>query len=39
MARKKGIKNFDYSEPEFLIQTMDRHDDWAVIVCLVVEKY
>lgn len=35
MARKKGIKNFDYSEPEFLISTMDRLDDWAVIVCLV----
>ena len=35
MARKKGVKNFEYSEPEFLIQTMDRHDDWAVIVCLV----
>ena len=35
MDRKKGVKNFDYSEPEFLIQTMDRHDDWAVIVCLV----
>lgn len=35
MARKKGVKNFDYSEPEFLIQTMDRHNDWAVIVCLV----
>lgn len=35
MARKKGVKNFTYSEPEFLIQTMDRHNDWAVIVCLV----
>ena len=35
MARKKGVRNFDYSEPEFLIQTMDRHNDWAVIVCLV----
>lgn len=35
MARKKGVRNFEYSEPEFLIQTMDRHDDWAVIVCLV----
>lgn len=35
MARKKGVKNFNYSEPEFLIQTMDRHPDWAVIVCLV----
>lgn len=35
MARKKGIKNFEYSEPEFLISTMDRWNDWAVIVCLV----
>ena len=35
MARKKGIKNFNFSEPEFLISTMDRWDDWAVIVCLV----
>jgi hypothetical protein len=23
------------SEPEFLISSMDRHEDWAVIVCLV----
>ena len=23
------------SEPGFLISTMDRHDDWACIVCLV----
>lgn len=35
MARKKGIKNFDYSEPEFLISTMNRRPDWAAIVCLV----
>lgn len=35
MARKKGVRDFNYSEPEFLIQTMDRHHDWAVIVCLV----
>lgn len=35
MSTKKGIANFDYSEPEFLISTMDRHKDWAVIVCLV----
>ena len=26
---------FPYSEPEFLISTMDRHKDWAVIICLV----
>ena len=35
MARKKHIKDFDYSEPEFLIGTMNRLPDWAVIVCLV----
>lgn len=35
MARKKGIRDFAYSEPEFLISTMDRLDGWAVIVCLV----
>ena len=35
MHRKKGILNFDKSEPEFLISCMDRHDDWAVIICLV----
>lgn len=35
MKRKKGIANFQYSEPEFLISCLDRHKDWAVIVCLV----
>ncbi len=35
MDRKKGIKNFNRSESEFLISCMDRHKDWAVIVCLV----
>ena len=35
MERKKGVLDFNYSEPEFLISTMDRHNDWAVIVCLV----
>ena len=35
MARKKEVPNFEYSEPEFLISTLDRHDDWAVIICLV----
>lgn len=35
MRRKRGIDNFDMSEPEFLISCMDRHDKWAVIVCLV----
>lgn len=35
MATKKGISPFPYSEPEFLISTMDRHQDWAVVICLV----
>ena len=35
MAVKKGVPNFLYSEPEFLISTMDRHQDWAVVICLV----
>ncbi|HEX8311733.1 MAG TPA: DUF2075 domain-containing protein [Chthoniobacteraceae bacterium] len=35
MQRKKGRAGFAQSEPEFLISCMDRHDDWAVIICLV----
>lgn len=35
MARKKGKANFNQSEPAFLISCMDRHPDWAVVVCLI----
>jgi hypothetical protein len=35
MLRKKSVANFNISEPEFLISCLDRHSDWAVIVCLV----
>ena len=35
MKRKKGVADFTMSEPEFLIDVMDRHKDWAVIICLV----
>ena len=35
MNRKKGYPNFPYSEPEYLISCLDRHDDWALVVCLV----
>ncbi|MCE7950237.1 MAG: DUF2075 domain-containing protein [Xanthomonadales bacterium PRO7] len=35
MARKKNRPGFDKSEPEFLISCLDRHPDWAVVVCLV----
>ena len=35
MKRKKGVANFADSEPQFLIRYVDRHKDWAVILCLV----
>jgi len=35
MKQKKGVFDFDMSEPEFLISIMNRHDDWATIICLV----
>jgi hypothetical protein len=35
MARKKNTPNFSQSEPEFLISCLNRHRDWAVVVCLV----
>lgn len=35
MANNKSSPNFQMSEPEFLISVMDRHTDWAVIICLV----
>ena len=35
MLRKKNMPGFSKSEPEFLISCLDRHKDWAVVVCLV----
>jgi hypothetical protein len=35
MRVKKGNPDFNQSEPEFLISCLNRHKDWAVIVCLV----
>lgn len=35
MRQKKKKVDFKMSEPEFLISCLDRHQDWAVIVCLV----
>jgi len=35
MKRRKNLSNFNVSEPEFLISCLDRHPDWAVVVCLV----
>ena len=35
MSRKRDKADFNRSEPEFLISCLDRHPDWAVVVCLV----
>jgi len=35
MRRRKKVAGFDRSEPEFLISCLDRHQDWAVVICLV----
>ena len=35
MLRKKQKADFRQSEPEFLISCLNRHQDWAVVVCLV----
>ena len=35
MARKKNRPDFNQSEPEFLISYLNRHVDWAVVICLV----
>ena len=35
MLRRKHNPHFKLSEPEFLISCLDRHLDWAVVVCLV----
>lgn len=35
MKRKKGIEEFNKSEPEFLIDVMNRHTDWCSIICLI----
>lgn len=35
MNQKKNHQNFNQSEPEFLMSCLNRHKDWAVVVCLV----
>lgn len=37
MKTKRGQAGFSQSEPEFLLNVMDRHEDWSVVVCLVGE--
>ena len=35
MQSKRGMANFDMSEPEFLLSVMDRHADWCTVICLI----
>lgn len=35
MKRKKGVINFNMSEPEFLISILNRNKGWATIICLI----
>jgi hypothetical protein len=35
MRQRKSTPDFNRSESEFLVSCLDRHEDWAVIVCLV----
>ena len=35
MAQRQNISDFSQSEPAFLISCLDRHRDWAVVICLV----
>lgn len=35
MQSKRGQKDFNQSEPDFLISVMDRHKDWCVVIALV----
>jgi len=35
MKRRKKLPDFNQSESEVLISYLDRHKDWAVVVCLV----
>ena len=35
MRQKRGLDDFDMSEPEFLLGVMDRHTTWCTIICLI----
>jgi hypothetical protein len=35
MLRKKQTPDFNQSEPEFLMSCLNRHQDWAVVICLI----
>lgn len=35
MKARRRVPTFDQSEPEALLSYVDRHEDWAFVVCLV----
>ena len=35
MQQKRGHATFDMSEPAFLLDAMNRHKEWCVVICLV----
>ena len=35
MIRKRNLSDFNESEPQFLLNYMDRHKGWAAVICLV----
>ena len=35
MQNNKGKSDFYMSEPQFLLDAMNRHEDWCVVICLV----
>jgi len=35
MKTKKGVDDFEISEPEYLISIMNRHEDWCTVICLI----
>jgi hypothetical protein len=37
MQTKRGLADFDQSEPAYLLSVMDRHRDWCVVVALIGE--
>lgn len=37
MQTKRGLADFNQSEPAFLLSVMDRRPDWCVVVCLIGE--
>lgn len=34
-GRTNVLNDFPYSEPEFLISTINRREDWGVVICLI----